>query len=196
MVKYKKEEAKHIWVTSDTHFNHANIIKYCNRPFSSVEEMNETIIANWNKVVSWDDIIYHLGDFALGDKSLIPNILRRLNGRIKIIMGNHDNLDLMLKLGNEDRLITDLFWEEVIRVEKKTIILNHFPFGSLPDPATNRPIIQLHGHVHSTPDKPWNYFDNQYDVGVDNNNFTLVNLAELLFPRFQYRVQKYVFSIG
>lgn len=134
-----KEEAKHIWVTSDTHFNHANIIKYCNRPFSSVEEMNETIVENWNKVVSWDDIIYHLGDFALGDKSLIPNILGRLNGRVKIIMGN-----LMLKLGNEDRLITALFWEEVIRVEKKTIILNYFPFGSLPDPATNRPIIQLH----------------------------------------------------
>lgn len=187
MIKYTKEEAKHIWVTSDTHFNHANIIKYCNRPFSSVEEMNETIIANWNKVVSWDDIIYHLGDFALGDKSLIPNILRRLNGRIKIIMGNHDNLDLMIKLGNEDRLITDLFWEEVIRVEKKTIILNHFPFGSLPDPATNRPIIQLHGHVHSTPNKPWNYFDNQYDVGVDNNNFTPVNLAELL-DKIHYKV--------
>lgn len=187
MIKYTKEEAKHIWVTSDTHFNHANIIKYCNRPFSSVEEMNETIIANWNKVVSDKDIVYHLGDFALGDKSLIPNILRRLHGCIKIIMGNHDNLDLMLKLGNEDRLITDLFWEEVIKVEKKTIILNHFPFGSLPDSAINRPIIQLHGHVHSTPDKPWNYFDNQYDVGVDNNNFTPVNLAELL-DKIHYKV--------
>ena len=100
MVKYTIEETKHIWVTSDTHFNHANIIKYCNRPFSSVEEMNETIIANWNKVVSERDIVYHLGDFALGDKSLIPNILRRLNGCIKVIMGNHDNLDIMLKLGN------------------------------------------------------------------------------------------------
>lgn len=58
---------------------------------------------------------------------------------------------------------------------------------SLPDPATNRPIIQLHGHVHSTPDKPWNYFDNQYDVGVDNNNFTPVNLAELL-DKIHYKV--------
>nr|DAO18657.1 MAG TPA: metallophosphatase domain protein [Caudoviricetes sp.] len=187
MIKYTKEEAKHIWITSDTHFNHANIIKYCNRPFSSVEEMNETIIANWNKVVSEGDTVYHLGDFALGDKSLIPNILRSLNGCIKVIMGNHDNLDLMLKLGNEDRLITDLFWEEVIKVEKKTIILNHFPFGSLPDPATNRPIIQLHGHVHSTPNKPWDYFDNQYDVGVDNNNYTPVNLAELL-DKIHYKV--------
>nr|DAO31021.1 MAG TPA: metallophosphatase domain protein [Crassvirales sp.] len=186
MVKYTKEEAKHIWVTSDTHFNHANIIKYCNRPFSSVEEMNETIIANWNKVVSERDIVYHLGDFALGDKSLIPDFIRHLNGHISFIMGNHDNLNIMKSFETPFRCET-VSWEEVIKVEKKTIILNHFPFGSLPDPATNYPIIQLHGHVHSTPDKPWNYFDNQYDVGVDNNNFTPVNLAELL-DKIHYKV--------
>lgn len=171
MIKYTIEEAKHIWVTSDTHFNHANIIKYC--PFSSVEEMNETIIANWNKVVSQGDTVYHLGDFALGDKSLIPDFIRRLNGHISFIMGNHDNLNIMKSFETPFRCET-VSWEDVIKVGKKTIILNHFPFGSLP--ATNYPIIQL----HSTLDKPWNYFDNQYDVGVDNNDFTPVNLAELL----------------
>ena len=186
MIKYTIEEAKHIWVTSDTHFNHANIIKYCNRPFSSVEEMNETIIANWNKVVSQGDTVYHLGDFALGDKSLIPDILERLNGHINLIIGNHDNLNIMADLLYYN-CVLNVFWEEVIKVGKKTIILNHFPFGSLPDPTTNYPIIQLHGHVHSTPDKPWNYFDNQYDVGVDNNNFTPINLAELL-DKIHYKV--------
>lgn len=187
MVKYTKEEAKHIWVTSDTHFNHANIIKYCNRPFSSIEEMNETIIANWNKVVSEDDMIYHLGDFVLGDKSLVPDFLERLNGYKEFLMGNHDNSNIMLEMCKQG-LIENISWEDVIKVGKKTIILNHFPFGSLPDPATNYPIIQLHGHVHSTPDKPWNYFDNQYDVGVDNNNFTPVNLAELL-DKIHYKIQ-------
>lgn len=186
MVKYTIEEAKHIWVTSDTHFNHANIIKYCNRPFSSVEEMNETIIKNWNKVVSEDDTVYHLGDFALGDKSLIPNILERLNGHINLIIGNHDNLNIMESFESPFRCET-VSWEEVIKVGKKTIIMNHFPFGSLPDPLTNYPIIQLHGHVHSTSDKPWNYFDNQYDVGVDNNNFTPVNLADLL-DKIHYKI--------
>lgn len=186
MIKYTIEEAKHIWVTSDTHFNHANIIKYCNRPFSSVEEMNETIIANWNKVVSEDDAVYHLGDFALGDKSLVPDFLERLNGYKEFLMGNHDNSNIMLEMCKQG-LIENISWEDVIKVGKKTIILNHFPFGSLPDPATNRPIIQLHGHVHSTPDKPWNYFDNQYDVGVDNNNFTPVNLAELL-DKIHYKI--------
>lgn len=173
------EESKHVWVTSDTHFNHSKIIDYCNRPFSSVKEMNETLINNWNKVVSQGDIVYHLGDFALGDKSLIPDIFERLNGWIKFVMGNHDNLNIMEDLV-KDSTLKSLSWEEVIKVGKKTIIMNHFPFSSLPNPNTNYPVIQLHGHVHSTPDKPWKYFDNQYDVGVDNNNFTPINLCDLL----------------
>ena len=186
MVKYTIEETKHIWVTSDTHFNHANIIKYCNRPFSSVEEMNETIIANWNKVVPEGDTVYHLGDFALGDKSLVPDILKRLHGYKEFLMGNHGNSDIMLEMCKQG-LIENISWEEVIKVGKKTIIFNHFPFSSLPDPATNYPVIQLHGHVHSTPDKPWNHFDNQYDVGMDNNNFTPVNLADLL-DKIHYKI--------
>lgn len=173
------EESKNVWVTSDTHFNHTNIIKYCNRPFSSIEEMNETLINNWNKLVSEGDTVYHLGDFALGDKSLIPNFIKRLNGHICFIMGNHDNLNVMGALVGNSK-IESLSWEEVVKVGKKTIIMNHFPFGSLPDPLSNCPIIQLHGHVHSTPDKPWVHFDNQYDVGVDNNNYTPVNLYELI----------------
>lgn len=58
--------------------------------------------------------------------------------------------------------------------------MNHYPFSSLPDPNGNYPTIQLHGYVHSTPDKQWSGFSNQYDVGVDNNNFKPVNLYELI----------------
>lgn len=58
--------------------------------------------------------------------------------------------------------------------------MNHYPFSSLPNPNSNYPIIQLHGHVHSTPDKQWPGFSNQYDVGVDNNNFKPVNLYKLI----------------
>lgn len=168
-----------IWVTSDTHFNHANIIKYCNRPFLSVEEMNDVIINNWNDVVPKEATVYHLGDFALGDKSLIPDLLNRLNGHIKLVMGNHDNYEKMINCVYSG-YINSVSWEEVIKVEKKIIIMNHYPFSSLPDPNSNYSTIQLHGHVHSTPDKQWSGFSNQYDVGVDNNNFKPVNLYELI----------------
>lgn len=177
MIKVTLDEAKHIWVTSDTHFNHANIIKYCNRPFSSVEEMNKTLINNWNNVVSDGDIVYHLGDFALGNKLLIPDFIDRLNGSIYFIMGNHDNFNIMYdctKLGKL-KIVT---WEEVIKVGKRTVIMNHFPFSSLPDPTSQ--VIQLHGHVHSTINNPWLGLPNQYDVGVDNNNYTPINLYNII----------------
>ncbi len=79
-----------IFVTSNTHFNHKNIIKYCHRPFKDVEEMNEAIISNWNNSVTNDDIIYHLGDFCFGAKEELKQIFNRLNGQKYLIMGNHD----------------------------------------------------------------------------------------------------------
>ncbi len=80
-----------IYFVSDTHFNHKNIIDYCNRPFNSVDEMNNVLIQNWNATVSNNDIIYHLGDFALGRKDTIMEITSNLNGKKYLIRGNHDN---------------------------------------------------------------------------------------------------------
>ena len=61
-----KFDGDRLFFTSDTHFNHTNILRYCNRPFKTVGQMNETIITNWNNVVGPDDVIFHLGDFCLG----------------------------------------------------------------------------------------------------------------------------------
>lgn len=85
-----KFEAQHTFFTSDTHFNHANIIRFCNRPFNDVEQMNETLIANWNRVVQPEDTVFHLGDFCLGGSVEWTKILNRLNGKIYLILGNHD----------------------------------------------------------------------------------------------------------
>lgn len=79
-----------IFLIGDTHFGHKNIIRYCDRPFSSVEEMNEKLIQNWNKTVKQHDTIYMMGDFALCGKNKIIEIGKRLNGRKRLILGNHD----------------------------------------------------------------------------------------------------------
>jgi calcineurin-like phosphoesterase family protein len=80
------------WVISDTHFNHYNIIKYCNRPFKDEREMNNKIIANWNKVVAKEDTVFFLGDFAFGkdDYFSVEYWSSFLNGRIIPIKGSHD----------------------------------------------------------------------------------------------------------
>ena len=78
------------YVVSDTHFNHENVIRYSNRPYASVEEMNEALIANWNNVVKPEDVVICLGDFALGNKDDIPGIVARLNGMKILVRGNHD----------------------------------------------------------------------------------------------------------
>lgn len=77
------------WLSSDSHFWHANVIKYCSRPFSSVEEMNEALIAAWNSVVKPGQRVAHLGDFALAARA-VETIVPRLNGDIDLYLGNHD----------------------------------------------------------------------------------------------------------
>ena len=80
-----------VFVIADTHFGHANIIRYCNRPFASVEDMDAALIKKWNETVSNDDTVIHLGDVGLGRKERIGDIIGSLNGRKILIMGNHDN---------------------------------------------------------------------------------------------------------
>lgn len=84
-------EKPKIFFTSDLHLDHANIIKYCKRPFPNVSDMNSTLIRNWNDAVSNKDTIYFLGDLAFGRSSMPTDYwLKKLNGKIIFIRGNHD----------------------------------------------------------------------------------------------------------
>jgi len=76
-----------IFFTSDHHFGHTNIIKFCNRPFANVDEMNEELIRRWNEKIAPGDEVYHLGDFALITPEKLNEILDRLNGTIYLIAG-------------------------------------------------------------------------------------------------------------
>ncbi len=92
MIEYSLKEAEKVWFISDIHFDHANIIKYCSRPFKSTEEMNTTIGRNWNNTIVPNDVVYFLGDMAFGRGSRKPRWWPQwLNGKITWVKGSHDH---------------------------------------------------------------------------------------------------------
>ena len=184
-INYTEEEAKHLFFTSDTHFGHENIIKFCNRPFANAKEMNETLINNWNRVVGPDDTIFHLGDFAFGGSYLWNNMLDRLNGHIHLVIGNHDRKNL--RQGYVQKF-DGIYPQLQINIDGRSVYLNHYPFlcygGSYR--GDRDAVWQLFGHVHSGPfstgkddERLKMLFPYQYDVGVDNNNFTPISWEDV-----------------
>ena len=176
-----KFNAEHTFFTSDTHFNHANIIKFCNRPFKDVEQMNDVMIANWNSVIGKDDTVFHLGDFCLGGAAEWTKILDRLNGKIYLIMGNHDLKNI--RQGFISRF-EHVAMQMHIKVGKQRIYLCHYPFlcfeGSYKD------VWQLFGHVHTRRSNSGidagrlqYLYPTQYDVGVDNNNYAPISFEQV-----------------
>jgi calcineurin-like phosphoesterase family protein len=156
-----------IFFTSDEHYHHTNILKYCNRPYSSVEEMNDALIAEHNKVVKNADKVYHLGDFTFKSPRVAANVFRRLNG-------NHDEwvFDNGLREAFRDiehfKGIKD--YEELKfgrNGEKIHLVLFHFPL--LTWHKAHRGSIMLHGHTHSNIDRI-NEDSNtkRFDIGVDS----------------------------
>ena len=130
-----------IYFIADTHFNHENIIKYCNRPFKNTEEMNEYIIKKWNSVVKSEDIVYHLGDVGFGTIDELKKLLAKLNGTKILIMGNHD-VRRSLKA-----------WKEIgfSEVYKKKLIINNFVLTHEPIQDLEGNQINIFGHIHNKP---------------------------------------------
>lgn len=158
-----------VFLTSDTHFNHYNIIKYCDRPFATVEEMNETIIENWNAVVSENDIVWHLGDFGSGDKEEIARLRSQLNGKIYLVMGNHDNnpMNWYYECGFDKVYDCPVILDEYF-------ILSHHPR------TTGSPIYgYLYGHVHND-DLYKDYTYNTFCVCPERNNYTPIKFEDAI----------------
>jgi calcineurin-like phosphoesterase family protein len=88
MHKINPNEFNNIFITADHHFGHENIIEFCNRPFETIEEMDNVLIDNWNEIISPDNTVYHLGDFTLGGFDIARNYFKRLNGKIQML-ANH-----------------------------------------------------------------------------------------------------------
>jgi len=156
-----------LYFIGDTHFGHANVIKYCDRPFADVEEMDEALIANWNSVVKATDTIYHLGDFSFSKTP--EKYFHRLNGKKHLIKGNHDR-----------KITTDLQWDSVqdyleLKIEKRYIVLCHYAFKTWN--RSHYSSYNLFGHSHGTMQDDPNAL--AIDVGVDCHNYTPISLEEI-----------------
>lgn len=155
------------FIISDTHFGHANIIRYCNRPFASVEEMDKALIEKWNSVVSKDDTVIHLGDVGLGSKTYIKNILSQLNGNKILIRGNHDNWS--------DEFYREAGFKYVSRypiVWNDFYLLSHAPLQLFQDV----PYKNIFGHVHNDP--LYQDTENRQCVCVERTNYRPIFLLE------------------
>lgn len=155
--------------TSDTHFHHANIIRYSNRPFRDSVEMNNKLIENWNAVVQPDDVIYHLGDFTFGrDDYMLESVLNRLNGYIIFIEGNHDKLARR----NKHRFYNYHYGHHEVTINGQHIVMNHYPMVVWN--KKHHGSWMLCGHTHYN--LPVSRQDSMelgrlLDVGVDGNDY-------------------------
>ena len=161
------------WLISDTHFSHANIIKYCSRPFRNTTDMDEVMISRWQHAVKPDDLIYHLGDVGYlkgsqvpGEPSYIEKVMARLPGKKILILGNHDkSAERMMELG------FDFACESMmITAFGKMLYLNHRPLPLLPHGADRI----IHGHIHnSTPESRKPYVHKGEMVEIPNFNINI-----------------------
>jgi len=154
---------------SDQHLFHKNIIKYCNRPFDSVDHMNKEILRKWNEKITIDDTVYVIGDFALGEKEKAAEWLSQANGKKILILGNHDRSPRTMKEIGFDEVHYHL---EVSTSNNERWLLSHYP---LPLDLIKSYQRLIHGHHHSGPIST----GKRVNVCVDLWDFSPVTEAEI-----------------
>lgn len=156
-------------ILEEAHYSHTNIIRFCERPFATIREMDEALIANYNECVKPGDDVYHLGDFSFARNP--AEVFYRLNGNKHLILGNHD--------WKRERELKKLPWGWIkhvynLRAAGKKIWLSHFAHRAWP--AGHHGAIHLYGHSHSQlPD-----YGRSTDVGVDAWDYKPVHLDTIL----------------
>lgn len=153
-----------IFFTSDEHYGHRNISRYCGRPFATVEEMDEELIRRHNSVVGESDVVIHVGDFTLipDPKVVRDRYISRLNGTPSFIKGSHD------KWMPKNAMT---MWEG--RIESQAVIACHYAMRVWPRSHYGSWMVYGHSHGRLPP------IGKQHDVGVDNNDFTPVSFERL-----------------
>ena len=170
---------KDYWIISDTHFGHQNIITYCKRPFYSYLEMDTALIDNWNRVVKKGDYVYHLGDFFMEEPrsekeaNYRDYILASLNGRITLILGNHDKVNYLAKTGRFHDIVMWKPWN--VSKNNPPFLMTHVPVHKDSILWEAREGFNLHGHTHNfgSPKGPYKC------ACVELINYTPKNIEEL-----------------
>ncbi len=174
-----------VFFIADTHFGHKNVLKLCNRPFDTIEQMNETIIENWNRRVAGRDSVYVLGDmfFRCEDPEAI---LRRLHGKKHLIIGNHDSS--WINKMDTGRYFQSVELMEVISDGAHAMTLCHYPLLSWKHSKTS---YMIHGHIHANTDMDfWPLIatrEKLLNAGVDLNGFQPVPFDELLANNIRFK---------
>lgn len=164
-----------VWLISDTHFNHKNILRFSDGEgryfrgdlFSSVEEMNETLIENWNSVVKPGDRVYHLGDVFFGDRDHFKSMWPRLNGAKRLIVGNHDDIKWLSKGGFFGRVE---MWR---KIPEMGMILSHVPLHQ--STLNKKTPLNVHGHIHEKLPPSLQH----YNVSVERTSYSPVHIEDV-----------------
>lgn len=184
-----------IFFTSDTHFNHDREFVYSPRGFKTIQEMNGTLVKNWNETVGNDDDIYVLGDFFLGtDFNYIQEVINKLNGRIHLVTGNHDTPSKITEYTSWNNIV-EIADALRIRYKKREFFLCHYPVltASL-EQDPDKAVINLFGHTHSK-DKFYEDRPYMYNVAVDANDNKPVEIEEIL-TAFNDKVKECISKLG
>jgi len=182
-VDISKIDHKKLFFTSDPHFYHANIIKYCDRPYHNAKSMTEDLIKKWNETVPEDGHIFMLGDLSMTAKTdAIKWVMHQLNGTKYLIIGNHDRSNVARgHIGGMWQDIADIMEisvaDEEISGGYQKLVMCHYPMITWN--GSHRGSWQLFGHVHGTLDKSDKLSPNQLDVGVDSHKFRPISYEEI-----------------
>ncbi len=173
---------KQIWFTSDTHFGHANVIRFNKRPFKDVEQMDAMLIKNWNSVVGYQDDVYHLGDFSLTSAERSLRILEQLNGRIHLIKGNHEKSVLEKSFTREKFAWIKDYYELKVddpdargKHSQQSIVLLHYAMKVWN--KSHHGSWHLYGHSHGS--LPDDINSLSFDVGVDSHDYFPISYDEV-----------------
>jgi calcineurin-like phosphoesterase family protein len=169
-----------IYFTADLHFGHANVIRYCNRPYATADEMNEALIRNWNRIVHRDDDVYILGDVTMKPAANAHEYISALKGRKYLIRGNHDRF-----LKNYEPYLADFIRVkdyEVLNYGDRHFVLFHYPIAEWY--GAFRGAIHLYGHVHNSEAANERMRSSlagfAYNVGVDCNGYSPVSIKDII----------------